>query len=946
MIPLKTINFNHMKFRLLLTLVIILLISCNKNPENIPLPEHPRPDFERSVWQNLNGYWQFQPDSLDAGLAGNWQNRAESFDQQILVPFSWASPLSEVQLPDVHIGWYYRTFTINNPKKWSGTDMWLVFCASDFNTTVWINGIEAGSHSGGYVPFSFNISKMLKEGENKIVVRVEDKELDNRPSGKQYYGNAKGIWQTVYLEARPENHISNVKFTPDIDNQIVKVEVALAKRSTNPLTFSISGKNNDINFQNTIPTDMPTAEFTVPVKNLKLWHPDDPFLYEIAITLSDENIADELSTYFGMRKISAVDIPGKNFKYVALNNKPVYLKLALDQSYHPEGFYTFPSDKFMKEEILRAKDLGLNGLRIHIKSEIPRKLYWADKLGLLIQSDIPNYWGEPDSIARANWEYIAEEQVKRDYNHPSIFSWVLFNETWGLFTRDTVTGKRNYLPETREWVKEWYYRIKEYDPVRLVEDNSPCNWDHVITDINTWHRYSPARHWSGFLDMVVKNTYPGSGFNFTGGNVQGDQPMFNSECGAVWGYSGSTGDIDITWEYHIMMNEFRKRPKIAGFLFTEFHDVINEWNGYYRFDRTEKIFGLDELCPGMTMKDFHTDLYIVAGKDFYQTYKGGTKFKMPLGISAVTGDIPEILTVRYSIYGWDCVGKKFEHASGSVVTKAEPFTFKELSPIEITAPERSSVMIFSVMLEDENGTILHRNFVPFKVDGNPDNKDQIITVSPENYTDSSWSIKQHSPQNGNKTWGMGSGYFEYQFELPGHLSAEEVKSIEFRAELASRFPQSKYLEEGDAEKIGMTVVTEKGIDPGYGKNSYPQTDTYQHRSLVKITANDQLIAEVELPDDPADHRGILSWMNQQPGWEWGSSDQSIPWELDEAGSYGFLVKATLDLIAEKSALETGKVVIRLLVDETSSNRGGLSVYGKESGRFPMDLTLLIRKGNA
>lgn len=193
MIPLKIINFNHMKFRLLLTLVIILLISCNKNPENIPLPEHPRPDFERSVWQNLNGYWQFQPDSLDTGLAGNWQNRAESFDQQILVPFSWASPLSEVQLPDVHIGWYYRTFTINNPKKWSGTDMWLVFCASDFNTTVWINGIEAGSHSGGYVPFSFNISKMLKEGENKIVVRVEDKELDNRPSGKQSYGNAKGI---------------------------------------------------------------------------------------------------------------------------------------------------------------------------------------------------------------------------------------------------------------------------------------------------------------------------------------------------------------------------------------------------------------------------------------------------------------------------------------------------------------------------------------------------------------------------------------------------------------------------------------------------------------------------------------------------------------------------------------------------------------------------------
>ncbi len=909
----------------------------------MPLPEHPRPDFERSLWQNLNGYWHFQPDSLNTGLTESWQNSPESFAQQILVPFSWASPLSEVQLPDIHTGWYFRTFKIKDPQKWQGLDTWLVFCASDFNTQVWINGMEAGSHSGGYVPFSFNISKMLKEGDNKLVVRVEDEEAENRPSGKQYYGNAKGIWQTVYLEARPENYFSNFKFTPDIDNENVKVEVRLAHQSTLPLTFNMKGKNNDINYQYTIPANQTSFDFNVPVKKMKLWEPENPFLYEMNISLSDDHTKDEVFTYFGMRKISAINIPGKNFKYVALNNKPVYLKLSLDQSYHPEGFYTFPSDKFIKEEILRAKDLGLNGLRIHIKSEVPRKLYWADKLGLLIQSDIPNYWGEPDSIAKANWEYIAEKQIERDYNHPSIFSWVLFNETWGLFTRDSVTGKRSYLPETQEWVKKWYFKTKEYDPVRLVEDNSPCNRDHVITDINTWHRYSPARNWSGFLDMVIENTYPGSEYNFTGGNVQGDQPMFNSECGAVWGYSGSTGDIDITWEYHIMINEFRKRPEIAGFLFTEFHDVINEWNGYYRFDRTKKIFGLDELCPGMTMKDLHSDLYIVAGKDFFQTYKGGAKFMMPVGISAVTGDIPEIITIRYSLYGWDYTGEKFEHGSGSVVTKPEPYTYKELAPVEITAPEKTSVMIFAVMLEDENGSILHRNFVPFKVDGNPGIKDHLVTISPDNYSDASWSIKKHTSQNGNKVWGMGSGYFEYHFELPENISADKVESIEFRAELASRFPQSKYLDEGDAEGIGMTIVSKKGTDPGYGENSYPQTDTHLHRSLVKITANDHLIAEAELTDDPADHRGILSWMNQKPGREWGNSDQSIPWKLDEAGSYGFLVKATLDEIAEKSAIETGKIIIRLLVDETSPNRGGLSVYGKESGRFPMDLTLLIRE---
>ena len=190
---------------LIYLVLIVLLFSCTKNNNDIPLPEHPRPNFERSVWQNLNGYWQFKPDSANIGLTENWQNEAEFFDQKILVPFSWASPASEVKLPKVNVGWYYRTFNIEKPNRWNEKETYLNFCASDFNTTVWINGEKTGEHSGGYTPFDFNISKYLIEGENQMVVRVEDEELRNRPSGKQYYGNAKGIWQTVYLEARSEN---------------------------------------------------------------------------------------------------------------------------------------------------------------------------------------------------------------------------------------------------------------------------------------------------------------------------------------------------------------------------------------------------------------------------------------------------------------------------------------------------------------------------------------------------------------------------------------------------------------------------------------------------------------------------------------------------------------------------------------------------------------------
>jgi len=250
-------------------------------------------------------------------------------------------------------------------------------------------------------------------------------------------------------------------------------------------------------------------------------------------------------------------------------------------------------------------------------------------------------------------------------------------------------------------------------------------------------------------------------------------------------------------------------------------------------------------------------------------------------------------------------------------------------------------MVLATTLEDNSGKILHHNFVPFKVSGQSDSKNIIITKSPSEFSAADWSIKQLAPQNGKKVWGMGSGYFEYEFSLPENINTDNIENIEFRAELASRYPQEKYLEKGDAERIGMTMVSEKGTIPGYGKNSYPQTDEKLHGSLVTITSNNQKIDQVELPDDPADHNGLLSWMNQEPGREWGDANRRNPWLLDEAGSYGYLVKAELDENSKKSALESGKVTIRLLVIESTSNRNKLSVYGKDSGKYPMDITLIV-----
>ena len=345
----------------------------------------------------------------------------------------------------------------------------------------------------------------------------------------------------------------------------------------------------------------------------------------------------------------------------------------------------------------------------------------------------------------------------------------------------------------------------------------------------------------------------------------------------------------------------------------------------------------------MSIRDFHKDLYVVSGKDFFQQYSGVDEIEIPVGLSAVTEEIPENLTCNWSVYGWDALGEKFEHASGEFEIEAEPFSFVSQQPVKFEAPTRSAVMVFATTLKDGYGNTVQKNFVPFEVRGEIMSEDIVLTQSPDEFTRADWSVKHHAPQEGRKIWGMGSGYFEYRFQLPQAVNIGKIEGIEFRAELASRYLQPKYLEEGDAERIGMTVVSEKGTLPGYGKNSYPQTDEKLHGSLVKITANEEVINEVELPDDPADHRGILSWMNQEPGWEWGSDDRSKPWLLDEAGSYGYLVTASLDELMKQSVLESGEIVIRLHVDETSSNRGGLSVSGGRSGRDPMDLTLVLKK---
>ncbi|MBN1816212.1 MAG: hypothetical protein JW828_02555 [Sedimentisphaerales bacterium] len=912
---------------------LILLLSISAAGAAIPLPEHPRPDFQRSRWLNLNGSWKFAFDSENKGVEQEWFSGNKDFSLTITVPFPWGSALSGVK-DQADIGWYARSIRV--PSDWKGQRVFLVVGASDWHTTAWLDGKKLGEHQGGYTPFAFDLTPMLQFGrEQKLVLRVDDTPHKFKLEGKQGYGRAAGIWQTVYLEARPAVAIETVHFTPDIDNKKVTVKVTLDQEAPVDLAFELVPLHGDVirgpGAKQTIAKGQKTLQYDLGIPAVRLWSLEDPYLYEVEAVLRNTGgiIEDRVRTYFGMRKISTGVLPGTDLPYVMLNNKPIYLQLTLDQSYHPEGFYTFPSDAFMRDEILRTRSIGLNGQRIHIKVEIPRKLYWADRLGVLIMADVPNSWGDPDEKMRAETEYALRGMIRRDYNHPSIFSWVNFNETWGL-----RTGDKGYTPETQTWVESVYRLTKELDATRLVEDNSPCNHDHVATDLNTWHAYLPGYGWRELLDQICRDTHVGSTWNYIGGRRQDGDPMFNSECGNVWGYEGSAGDVDWSWDYHIMINEFRRHPKACGWLYTEHHDVINEWNGYWRFDRSNKYTGMSDLVKGMTLNDLHGKFYIASERELCRAVRPAQTVETPLYASFMTDEqAGNELVLDMELYGWNTLGVQRRYWRGRRTIPYTPWMNKELPAAEITMPEEPGLAVLTLTLKDRTERILHRNFTTYLVEEGPSPREQatssrrsgrqhVVRFAPHTFSDAKWSLKQWNVLDGLKVNGAGSGYFEYQIDWPSSLALEDIQNATIRMELSAKqlFGKDR---EGAAKQEGDFMRGKGTHDPSLNRNAYPMTDETTFPSAVRIRAMGESLGVFELPDDPADHRGILSWYSQK-------RDRF----LREAGSYGYLIDAGLSKDMLQKAYAEKKIILRLEVDEALP--GGLAVYGERFGRYPVD----------
>ncbi|MCA0457095.1 MAG: beta galactosidase jelly roll domain-containing protein [Chloroflexi bacterium] len=692
-----------MRLLILITLLLSFAVVSAAPEQNaqentdIPRPEYPRPDFQRDNWLNLNGTWDFAFDTGNVGVEQNWFDAdSEAFQDSILVPFPWQSILSGIADPPQYgVAWYRRVFTV--PEGWDEQQTVLHLGAVDYWARVWVNGTLAGEHEGGYTPFEFDITEMLIAGENSVVVRVEDPaDLAEIPHGKQSstppnpwddvdFTTVSGIWQTVWLEARPTTHIAQVHITPDVPNESAMFAVTIESPTSETLELQIDVRTPDgqtlAQSQELVLDEANTRQtFTInmDVNDPLLWEPETPHLYEVDLTLkATGNTPDVLHTYFGMRRI---EVSGNN---VLLNGHPVYLRSALVQGYWPDGLYTAPSDAAFQTDINLAKQFGFNGLRMHLKIEDPRWVYWADKLGMLLWNDVPCPV-DFTPLAQERLTNDLQAMIERDYNHPSIVIWGPYNESWGLEFRSQS--------DIQIYLSDLYDQIKAWDPTRLVVDNS--GWRHVKTDIADSHKYTAnAFEWSDYLTQL--ETAPmsvnvlGHPFYAEGQQYSGE-PLMVSEYGTGW---GEERPIDFQWQ----TVEIRRHGGLVGYTYTELYDVEHELGGLARYDRT--------------IKEVTFDYATVNSADFVGLdYQGNVIVK--------TEQVIEV-PIFVSLYGQPALSKavvewRLERITGEAgiletgsygTLTLTPYSVNHLEPLVITMPKDKGSVRLTVEVRDADGTL-------------------------------------------------------------------------------------------------------------------------------------------------------------------------------------------------------------------------------------------------
>jgi hypothetical protein len=927
----------------------------------LPRPEYPRPDRQRGFvagvdWLNLNGVWEFRFDPDRIGKEKGWHLAgAERWPDQIIVPFCWESlaawgeadaagndnyfstrvyrnPLEVTQFnyrraARHEVGWYRRTIRIPQNEHWRGRRVILNVGAADFFTEAWCNGRELGSNEGGFTPFEFDVTEQLERAANgqlegTIVFRVEDPMNNHdQPVGKQWgwYSSASGIWQTVFVEPRAKGFIERFQVTTDIEQGRAHFKVF------------VSG-GSDVALEITSPAGQPfrmngnaangIAELVAEIGPAILWDPNSPQLYRLKLTLQNGDQPDVLHSYFGMRSLAAVPVeesgaPGT----LNLNGEPIYLRGALYQSYHPEGVYTAGDVEAIQNDILQAKRAGFDLLRIHIKVDDPLVLYYADALGILLMADFPNFGEGGDTEAgRRRYAEMMERTIARDFNHPSIVAWCLFNETWGFggqtefvklinpaegggeaIVLSAVAPRKFNNEAAYSWVQSMWQLAKRLDPTRLVEDMSVVAWDHLEyyghgeTDVNSWHFYTNdyERARRG-IEEIVEKTYAGSTYNYVPGFQQGGQPLINSEYGGV---GALDGDIDTSWSFKFLTNELRRHGKLSAYIYTELHDVEWERNGFLNYDRTPKEFGYDPTIVNQG------DVLPIDAPPISRRAPG-EELEVPVFSSHFSRCKRETVTLQWRLSGIDSLGWLHDDLDSGSAPIGFPHLRVELAQrVALRMPRQKMLCTLWVRAYVPDGTLVARNYVQFLVetgqaDGETIEGRGVFRLEPHQWHAGEWNRAATTRQEAETLGachGGSRGFFEWRFPL------------------------------GPAELRDATRLTLLVEASAFRENA-PQTDSFAQPTAFRMLLNGVAIYRTILPNHPHDARGALSYLR------------------GGRGAYGYLSHATVEgrLLEEvKASMKGNRVRLRCAVPRDETPQGGLTIYGSDCGRYPIGPTLIV-----
>ncbi len=558
--------------------ILLFLVATMAHAQDIPRPEHPRPDFQRTEWLNLNGKWDFAEtdDSADLGFLNG-----KAFPDTITVPFCRESKLSGLgRTGFVTNVWYKRTFNV--PANWKSTRVRLNIGACDWRTTVYVNGEEVGEHTGGSVAFGFEITGHLKKGANTVIIHAfDDTRSGLQALGKQcnaldsygcLYTRTTGIWQTVWLEGLGSSYLSKMRLTPDLKEGKLHFEGEVVGGTEKTVGVEIFDGARRVARASMLASSL---HMGIPIPNPHLWSPKDPHLYRVVVSVNDDHkTLDTVESYVGMRSVT---IKGRQ---ILINGQPIFQRLVLDQGFYPTGIWSAPSDAELKKDIERSMAVGFNGARLHQKVFEPRFLYHADQMGYLVWGEFPN-WGlnygkDIDTNVLNEWREI----VERDYNHPAIIGWCPFNETG----QDAVKLQNKVANLT-----------KRIDQTRPLIDTSGYTHGWPQLEVMDAHDYDQdpksfrARYESLFNGGSLPARYRAA--------VPVNVPFMVSEYGGIgwdtgagWGYG--TAPKTLTEFYQRLKgltDALMDNPNMFGFCYTQLTDVEQEHNGMYKYDRTPKF---------------------------------------------------------------------------------------------------------------------------------------------------------------------------------------------------------------------------------------------------------------------------------------------------------------------------------------------------------------------